>query len=60
MIKTKSRYSFEDRSTDRQTLRVQNVLSKTFQMIYDTPIKAENQLATRKTIYLPRYTKGET
>ena len=51
----KSRYSFEDRGTDRQTairskIVVQtdrrnlfrNVLSKTFRMIYDTPTKAEN------------------
>ena len=43
--------------TDRLN-RLQNVHSKTFQMIYDTPIKAGKQLATRKTIYLPRYTKG--
>ena len=27
-------------------------------MIYDTPTKAENYLVTRKTIYLPRYTRG--
>ena len=27
-------------------------------MIYDTAINAENYLATRKTIYLPRYTRG--
>ena len=27
-------------------------------MIYDTPIKAENYLVTRKTIYLPHYTRG--
>ena len=39
----KSCYSFEDSGTDRQN-RFQNVLSKskTFQMIYDMPIKAEN------------------
>ena len=37
----KSSYSFEDRGTDRQN-KFRNVLSKTFQMIYDTPIKAEN------------------
>ena len=43
--------------TDRRN-RFRNVLSKTFRMIYDTPIKAENYLATRKTMYLPRYTKG--
>ena len=36
-----SNYSFENRGTDRRN-RFQNVLSKTFQMIYDTPIKAEN------------------
>ena len=40
--------------------RFRNVLSKTFQMIYDMPIEAENYLATRKTIYLPRYTRGES
>ena len=28
-------------------------------MIYDTPAKAETYLAMRKTIYLPRYTRGE-
>ena len=39
--KTKSSYSFEDRGTDRQN-RFRNVLSKTFQMIYDTPNKSEN------------------
>ena len=41
----KARYSFEDRGTDRRTdgqNRFRNVLLKTFQMIYDTPIKAEN------------------
>ena len=32
--------SFEDRGTDRQTDGID--LSKTFQMIYDTPVKAEN------------------
>ena len=36
-----SRYSFEDRGTDRRNL-FRNVLSKTFQMLYDTLIKAEN------------------
>ena len=30
-----------------------------FAHLCDTPTKVENQLATRKTIYLPRYTKGE-
>ena len=56
----KSRYSFEDRGTgtDRRN-RFRNVLSKTFQIIYDTPIKAEKYLATRKTINLPRYTRGK-
>ena len=37
----KSRYWFEDRGTDRLN-RFRNVLSKTIQMIYDTPNKAEN------------------
>ena len=37
----KSSYSFEDRGTDRQN-RFQNVLTKTFQMIYDMNTKAEN------------------
>ena len=56
----KSNSSFEDCCTNRYRLnRFRNVLSKTFQMIYDTPTKAENKLATRKTIYLPRYTRGE-
>ena len=44
-IKTKSKYSFEDRGADRRTdrqNRFQNVHSKTFQMIYDTPTKFEN------------------
>ena len=36
----KSTYSFEDRGTDRRNW-FWNVVSKTFQMIYDTPIKAE-------------------
>ena len=36
-----SSYSFEDSGTDRRN-RFQNVLTKTFQMIYDTPTKAEN------------------
>ena len=36
----KSRYSIEDCGTDGQN-RFWNVLSKTFQMIYDTPTKAE-------------------
>ena len=52
----KSSYSFEDRGTDRRNDRqniFRNVFSKTFPMIYDTPTKAENKLATRKTIYLP-------
>ena len=34
-IKIKSHYSFEDRGTDRQN-RFRNVLSKTFQIMYDT------------------------
>ena len=43
MIKTKSRYSLEDRGTDRPTESISEcTLSKTFQMIYDTTIKAEN------------------
>ena len=53
----KSRYSFEDCGTERQAEgqtdewnQFRNVLSNKFQMIYDTPIKAERQLATRKTI----------
>ena len=33
-IKTKFSYLFEDHSTDRRT-QFQNVLSKTFQMIYE-------------------------
>ena len=37
----KSSYSFEDRGTDKEN-QFLNVLSKTFQMIYDTPIKAED------------------
>ena len=37
----KSRYWFEDCGTDRRN-RFQNVLSKTFQMIYDTPNIDEN------------------
>ena len=37
----KSRYSFEDRGTDRRNL-FRHVLSKTFLMIYDTPTNAEN------------------
>ena len=37
----KSRYLFEDSGTDRRN-RFNNLISKTFQMIYDTPIKAEN------------------
>ena len=37
----KSRYSFEDRGTDRRN-RFRNVLSKTFRMIYGTHTKAEN------------------
>ena len=57
-MKTKASYSFEDRGTDRRN-RFRNVLLKTFQIIYDTPTKAENYLATRKTIYLTRYTRGE-
>ena len=36
-----SRYSFQYRGTDRRN-RFWNVLSKTFRMIYDTPIKTEN------------------
>ena len=55
-IKMKSSYSFEDRGTDGRN-RFWNVLWKIFQMIYDTPTKAENLLATRKTIYIPRYTR---
>ena len=39
--KMKSRYSFEDCGTDRRN-QFRNAHSKTFQMIYDTPIKAEN------------------
>ena len=38
----KSRYSFEDRGTDRRTESISIVLSMTFQMIYDKPIKADN------------------
>ena len=53
----KFRYSFEDRDTDRQTdgwtdgltdwwtesiLEYTLKVSNTFQMIYDTPFKAEN------------------
>ena len=37
----KSRYSFEDRGTDRRN-QFRNVLPKAFQMIYDTTTKAEN------------------
>ena len=38
--KLSPRYSFEDRGTDSRN-RFRNVLSKTFQMIYDTLINAE-------------------
>ena len=44
-MKTKSHYSFEVCGTYKQTdsrNRFRNVLSKTIQMIYDVPIKAEN------------------
>ena len=34
-------FSTNDRGTDRRN-RFQNVLSKTFEMIQDTPTKAEN------------------
>ena len=39
-IKTNCSYSFEDRGTDGQN-RFRIVPSMTFQMIYDTPTKAE-------------------
>ena len=40
-MKTKSSYSLEDRGTDRQN-QLQNIFSITFQMISDTPTKADN------------------
>ena len=56
-MKMKTRYSFENRGTDRLNW-FPNVLPKTFQMIYNTPTKGKNKVATRKRIYLPRYTRG--
>ena len=53
----KSSYSFEDRCTDRQMESISECtlkgLSKDMTLV---ATKVENQLATRKTIYLPRYT----
>ena len=38
-----SRYLFEDRGTDGQMESISEcTLTETFQMIYDTPTKAEN------------------
>ena len=51
---TKPYYSFEDQGTDRQiNFGMYSQSLKDLQMIkklYDKPIKAENSLATRKTI----------
>ena len=53
---TKISYSFEDRGIDRQN-QFGNVLSKTFRMIYDTPIKAEKLVGDEENIP-PPYTIG--
>ena len=57
----KASYLFEDRGTDGQTDGIDFGMysQKTFSMIYDTPTKAENVWATRKTVYLSCNTRGE-
>ena len=45
--------SFEDRGTDRRKESNGNVLSKTFQMIYDIPINAENCWRRRRQYTSP-------
>ena len=54
----------KSRGTDRQTKSISGMLTTLKDPSNDivmtsTPIKAENYLATRTTMYLPRYTREE-